>query len=632
VRIVLTIATTCVLVCLSGCTRQSDSTSGRAPRGRAGIAEARAFLDSAERTLAELNYRANTASWVAATYITDDTELLSADAQERLNVAVQQFAVGAQRFSRTTLPPIERRKMNLLRLLLVAPPPDDPAKARELTTLTVGLESDYGRGRYCRHGTLGSEVSTTADSTCFQINELSTALAESRDPRVLLDAWRGWHAIAPPMRERYARFVELSNEGARTLGFDDLGTMWRSAYDMPPDTFSADVDRLWKQVEPLYVALHAFVRTRLNARYGDSIVTRDGLIPAHLLGNMWAQEWGNIYELVSPAGTPRSYDLTSLLRRKRMDPVAMVRTAEAFFTSLGFDSLPPTFWQRSLIVKPRDRDVVCHPSAWNIDAREDLRIKMCTEVTAGDFVTVHHELGHNFYQRAYNQQPVLFQNGANDGFHEAIGDAIALSMTPAYLVRIGLLDREPPASADTALLLHDALNTVAFLPFGLLIDQWRWNVFSGKIPPSQYNTAWWELRASYQGIKPPLPRSEQDFDPGAKYHVPANVPYTRYFLARILQYQFFRAMCREAGHSGPIHRCSIYGSREAGARLASMLEAGQSKPWQETLFAMTGEKTIDANALIEYFAPLKAWLDAQNAGQPTGWSSTAPVASSSPSR
>jgi peptidyl-dipeptidase A len=632
VQKVLTIAAAAtILAVFPGCTRQSDSTS-RAPRGRAGIAEARTFLDSAERTLADLNYRASTAAWVAATYITDDTELLSADAQERLNVAVQQLAVGTQRFTRTALPPLERRKMELLRLSLVAPPPGDPAKASELTKLTVGLEADYGRGRYCRRGALGSTDMSGKDSTCYQIGDLSKALAESRDPRVLLDAWRGWHSIAPPMRDRYSRFVELSNEGARTLGFDDLGTMWRSAYDMPPDAFAADVERLWKQVEPLYVALHAFVRTRLNAQYGDSIVPRDGLIPAHLLGNMWAQEWGNIYGVVAPAGSTRSYDLTSLLRAKRMDQVAMVRTAEGFFTSLGFDSLPPTFWERSMIVKPRDRDVVCHPSAWDIDAKDDLRIKMCTEVTGEDFVTVHHELGHNFYQRAYNQQPTLFQNGANDGFHEAIGDAVALSITPAYLVRIGLLDREPPTSADTALLLQQAMDKVAFLPFGLLIDQWRWKVFSGEITPADYNKGWWDLRARYQGIKPPMARSEADFDPGAKYHVPANVPYTRYFLARILQFQFYRAMCRDAGHVGPLHRCSFYGSREAGARLARMLQSGQSQPWQETLFAMTGERNIDAAALIDYFAPLKTWLDAQNAGKPTGWSASTPVASSNTGR
>jgi peptidyl-dipeptidase A len=393
---------------------------------------------------------------------------------------------------------------------------------------------------------------------------------------------------------------------------------------MAPDAFAAEVERLWKQVQPLYTSLHAYVRTRLNAQYGDSIVPKNGMIPAHLLGNMWAQEWGNIFPIVAPrgAGAGTGYDLSALLKARNVDQREMVRYGERFFTSLGFDSLPATFWERSQIVKPRDREVVCHASAWDIDNKDDIRIKMCTEVTGDDFVTVHHELGHNFYQRAYKNQPFLFQNGANDGFHEAIGDAVALSITPSYLVKVGLLDRAPSAASDTMLLLRQALDKVAFLPFGLLIDQWRWKVFSGDIKPADYNKAWWELRNRYQGVSAPLARTEADFDPGAKYHVPANTPYTRYFLARVLQFQFYRALCREAGHTGPLYRCSFFDSKQAGAKLATMLEAGQSRPWTETLHATTGERQMDAGAMMEYFAPLKAWLDQQNKGKPIGWTAS----------
>jgi peptidyl-dipeptidase A len=297
-----------------------------------------------------------------------------------------------------------------------------------------------------------------------------------------------------------------------------------------------------------------------------------------------------------------------------------VQYGDRFFTSLGFEPMPPTFWERSLFTKPADREVVCHASAWDIDNLDDIRIKMCIEVTGEDFVTVHHEEGHNFYQRAYKNQPFLFKNGANDGFHEAIGDAIALSITPDYLQKVGLLDRVPGTEADTALLLRQAMDKVAFLPFGLLIDQWRWKVFSGEVKPADYNTAWWALRNKYQGISAPLPRSATDFDPGAKYHVPANTPYTRYFLARVLQFQFHRALCREAGFTGPLHRCSIYGSKAAGAKLAKMLEAGQSRPWPEILYEMTGERQMDGTAMLAYFAPLQKWLDEQNRGKAVGWS------------
>ncbi len=214
---------------------------------------------------------------------------------------------------------------------------------------------------------------------------------------------------------------------------------------------------------------------------------------------MWAQGWTNIYPLVAPPNADPGYDLTQILKSKQIDPVSMVHYGERFFMSLGFAALPQTFWERSLFTKPRDREVVCHASAWDVDYVEDLRIKMCIEQKAEDFTTIHHELGHNFYQRAYDQQPPLFRNSANDGFHEAIGDTIALSVTPEYLKQIGLLETVPPASADIGLLLNRALDKVAFLPFGLLIDKWRWEVFSGQVTPENYNKAWWELRRKISG-------------------------------------------------------------------------------------------------------------------------------------
>ncbi|HKP77319.1 MAG TPA: M2 family metallopeptidase, partial [Longimicrobiaceae bacterium] len=549
------------------------------------------------------------AEWVAATYITHDTEALSAEAQKNLSVAVQRRALAARRFDRLTLPPELRRKFELLRLSLSAPPPGGPGEAEELAQIRASMEGDYGRGQYCK-----------AAGQCMDINALSRILATSHDPAELLDAWQGWHRVGAPMRQRYARFAELSSKGARELGYADAGAMWRARYDMPADSFTVEIDRLWNQVRPLYVALHAYVRGRLVEQYGAQVVPPNGMIPAHLLGNMWAQEWGNIYPLVAPknAAGP-GYDLTELIKAKGMDAVAMTRAAERFFTSLGFAPLPQTFWERSMLVKPRDRDVVCHASAWDIDDQEDVRIKACLEPTGEDFVTVHHEMGHNIYQRAYRRQPVLFRNGANDGFHEAIGDAIALSITPDYLKQVGLLGEVPAPAADTALLLRQALDKVAFLPFGLLVDKWRWGVFSGQITPANYNAAWWALRAQYQGVAPPMPRTEADFDPGAKYHIPANTPYMRYFLARVLQFQFYRALCREAGYTGPLYRCSFFGSQAAGRKFTAMLEAGQSRPWQETLYAMTGERQMDGGALLEYFAPLKEWLDRQNQGKPVGW-------------
>jgi peptidyl-dipeptidase A len=579
-------------------------------------------MQRAEAELNDLTIKASQAQWVADNFITDDTEALSAEASKNLAVAIQRLAVAAKRFDGVTLPADLRRKFTLLKLALAAPPPGNPTEATELAKITASMQADYGKGTYCR-ATKPTEAGAgqgKQTQECLQINDLSRVLATSRDPAELQEMWKGWHAVGAPLRQRYGRFVELSNKGARELGFPDLGTMWRSNYDMPPAQFAAEMDRLWAQVRPLYESLHAYVRTKLAGSYGPRVVPATGLIPAHLLGNMWAQDWSNVYDIVAPKNTSGpGYDVTNLLKERGITPQEMVRIGERFFTSLGMPKLPETFWQRSLIVKPRDREVVCHASAWVIDNKNDVRIKMCTEQTAEDFSTVHHELGHDFYYLAYQNQPLMFMNGANDGFHEAVGDAIALSITPDYLKTIGLLDRVPPASADTMLLLRKALEKVAFLPFGLLIDQWRWKVFNGEVRPNEYNKTWWDLRAKYQGVSPPVARTEADFDPGAKYHVPANTPYARYFLAAVLQFQFYRALCREAGWTGPLYRCSFYGNKKAGAKMWEMLSLGASKPWPDALFALTGERQMNAGAMLEYFAPLKQWLDQQNRGAKVGW-------------
>jgi peptidyl-dipeptidase A len=571
-------------------------------------ADAQDFMNKAEAQLSDLSVKVQRASWVQENFITDDTQAIAADAIDEVTAATTQLVEQAKRFDGLTLPPDVARKFKLLKLGLTAPAPKDPALRREMTEIGVSLDAEYGKGKYCRK-----------NGECLDITAIEKLMSTSRDPEALKEVWTGWHAIAPPMRQRYSRFIALSNQGASEIGFKDVGALWRSGYDMTPEEFSADLERLWNQVKPLYLSLHTFVRWKLAEKYGPGIVSPDAPIPAHLLGNPWAQEWGNIYDLLGVTEDKGGVNVTELLKKKNLDPKGMVKYGEGFFTSMGFAPLPPTFWERSLFTKPADRDVVCHASAWDIDSQDDLRVKMCIQVRGTDFVTIHHELGHNFYQRAYKDQPFLFKNGANDGFHEAIGDAIALAITPEYLHKVGLLENVPQASNDLPELLKQALDRVAFLPFGLMIDQWRWKVFSGEIAPGDYNKAWWELRLKYQGVAPPVARSEADFDPGAKYHVAANVPYTRYFLAHILEFQFYRALCRESGYKGPLNRCTFYGSKEAGAKFNKMLAMGQSKPWPDALEVLTGERQTDAGALLEYFAPLKQWLDAQNNGKKVGW-------------
>lgn len=574
---------------------------------------AKAWIAAVEADLAAFAKDYAHVSWLNATYINHDSDTLAAKYGAELTLKQVANAVEAARYARVAgLDQETTRKLDKLRNGISLPAPTRAGAAEELNDIATRLGSAYGRGK----GTLNGQPINGSDIEAEMGNL-------ERTPDEYKEMWASWHDnVGAPMREDYTRMTALANEGAKELGFADFGAMWRSGYDMPPEQFAAETERMWQEVKPLYIALHTYVRGKLNDKYGDAVQPRTGPIRADLLGNMWAQEWGNIYPLVAPEGAGDiGYDLTDLIAKKNLDAVGMTRVGEQFFSSLGFDPLPETFWERSQFTKPADREVVCHASAWNVDNVDDLRIKMCIKENADDFIVIHHELGHNYYQRAYNKQDLLHLDGANDGFHEAIGDMIALSITPEYLVQIDMLSPEqvPSADKDIGLLLRQAMDKVAFLPFGLLLDRYRWGLYDGSIPEAAINTGWNDLRKEYQGVVPPVPRDPAGFDAGAKYHIPGNVSYTRYFLARLLQFQFYKAACDTAGWKGPLHRCSFYGNKDVGTKLNAMLEMGASKPWPDALEAFTGERQMNGTAMVEYFAPLMKWLEEQNRGEKAGW-------------
>lgn len=602
-NLVLACAIAAALPTLAGCSRAPVET--QAPQETADQFVARVNVE-----MKDISRELSAAGFAYATFINTDTEFLNAKANERYLTYFSKAVGEAKAYEKQQLSPTAARAIALLKLGVAAPAPDDPVKRAELAATTSKMEGMYGAAKYCPKG----------PQSCKDQTQLTDIMANSRNYDELTEAWTGWHSTARPIRKDYVRFVELANEGARELGFADLGAMWRSNYDMPPDDFTKEAARLWDQVKPLYGQLHCYVRGRLQKTYGAARVPDGKPIPAQLLGNMWAQQWGEIYPLVEPYPGASAIDVTRELVKQKYDPVKITRSAEDFYVSLGFPKLPETFWQRSLLKKPADRAVQCHASAWQMDGYEDVRIKQCIEPTQEHLMTVYHELGHVFYFLSYKDQPFLFQSGAHDGFHEAIGDTVNLSMTPAYLHQIGLTG-QVKASREATInqQMKLALDKIAFLPFGKLIDEWRWKVFSGEVKPENYNAAWWQLREQYQGVGAPVPRSEEDFDPGAKYHIPANTPYTRYFLSYILQFQFHRALCQAAGHTGPLSECSVYGNAEAGKRFREMLALGQSQPWQDTLEKLTGTREMDATAILDYFAPLQTWLDEQNQGQPCGW-------------
>jgi peptidyl-dipeptidase A len=618
------------------------------------VAEAKQFVADADQELRKLYIDASVTEWANQTDITPAHEEAAAKSAETLANAITRLIKAARKYDAVAskLEPDFARQLKLLKFS-GQPAPDDPTQAAELSKIAAEMTSTYGKGKVCDTSKAKPGAPKQADidkldvkikdakddkarekltadreklvkkydaAYCKDLDALSKVLQTSRKPGELLAAWQGWHDnVGKAIRPLFTRYVEIANAGARGVGFRDVASMWRSGYDMPEDAFEKDVDRLWEQVKPLYTQLHCYTRGKLNTLYGDQVVSKTGPIPSHLTGNMWAQAWGYLFKELQPYKGVAPIDVTPVLAKK-YDSKKMVRVAEAFYTSLGMPPLPATFWERSQFDKPKNKDVVCHASAWDVTFSNDLRIKMCINKNQEDLATIHHELGHNYYFTYYYQLPVLFQNAANDGFHEAIGDTIVLSMTPEYMKQKGLLAKvEKNEKATINQQMDAALEGVAFLPFGLLVDKWRWDVFSGKVKPDQYNKHWWDLKLKYQGVVPPVARTEAEFDPGAKYHIPGNTPYMRYFLARILQFQFQRALCKKAGVTGPLHECSIYGNKDAGAAYIKMLQMGASRPWQDALFELTGQREMDATALLEYFAPLQKWLEEQNKGQQCGW-------------
>lgn len=603
-RLIALLVASCAASMPAGAATKASTSATAKPT----VAEAQRFIADAERDLDRLGLDAGRAEWVAENFITLDTETMTAQANEQYLGLSGAVALKAGRYKDLKLSADDARKLMLLRQNLVL---SDGADRAAYARLAASMTGAYGKAKYCPAAS-SSTAAGAAKPECLPLGALEKILATSHDPAKLKDAWLGWHAQSPAYKQDYAKYVALSNKGARAMGFADTGALWRSRYDMAPDAFAADMERLWQQVRPLYEALHTYTRYKLRQAYGPANVPATGPIPAHLLGNMWAQSWDNLYPLLKPANDAKGEDLTALLEERKTTAVEMTRYAEGFYTSLGMRKLPETFWERSLLTKPRDRDVVCHASAWDLDGKDDVRVKMCITPTAEDFRTIHHELGHLYYDLAYSTQPPLFKNGANDGFHEAIGDTVALSITPAYLKKVGLMKTEPDPSQDIGPLLYTALQKVSFMPFAYMVDKWRWQVYGGQVKPADYDKAWWALKEQYQGVSRPAPLAADGFDAGAKFHVASDTPYARYFLAHVLQFQFHRALCREAGDTGPLNRCSIYGNKKAGAKFQQMLEMGTSKPWPEALKAVTGEERLDATAMLEYFAPLKAWLDVQN--------------------
>lgn len=581
-----------------------------------------AFLKEVHETLSQLEPTTIEADWVYNTNLTDYNQQKATEAQLIWNKQYLSFVEESRKYQKDK--DLTEKQTRLLKILQMdgSNTPLDPMAQEKLSIIVAKMTEVYSTGMVD-----GKPLSP----------DLEEIMAGSRDVNELLNAYVGWrNATGPKMKDDYVEFVKLVNQAAVDGGFANAKELWLSLYDMPPQEFADVLETIWSdQLLPLYEKLHCYVRAKLTTFYGEEVVGTDGYIPGHLLGNMWSQDWSNIYELVAPYPNVPSTDVTPELKKQGYNAARMHRLAEDFYVSLGFDPLPSTFWEKSMLEKPTDREVVCHASAWDFGS-DDLRIKMCTQITHDDLITVHHEQGHLMYDHYYRNQHYLFRSGAADFFHEAIGDTAALSVVvPHHLAKIGLLPGHMNSTAkevdDSALINYQmqvALSKISILPWALLVDKWRWAVFDGTVGPDQYNKAWWDLVQKYQGVKSPVQRADDGFDAGSKFHIPNNTPYARYFGAAVLQFQLHRSLCQIAKQDGPLHDCSIYKSKEAGDRFKELLKLGRSKRWQIALEKVIGHGSeesnghhgmLDASALVEYFSPLAKWLDNENAGRQCGW-------------
>ena len=588
-----------------GCTSQTQD-SGTASNTDTGAAEA--FVERASRELEDLDRRTTLAAFTDAIDKTPENTKALEELRLASNRAGLEFWKQAGPFAEMKLKGSTRRQIQLLRVPSDRPVPFDPKLAAESFALRSQMEKSYVDAQNCAAG-----------GNCRTKDKLYKVLETSRKPADLLSAWLAWHDYGAAVKPTYTRFVELANIGARDRKLSDAGAALRSQYEMSPDAFAAEYDRLWNQLRPLYEQLHCHVRAKLHEHYGDLVPER-GLIPAHLLGNMWAQYWQGIDELLDLPRAGKSIDVTRAIQDKKMSPEDLVRTAEASFRSMGFPELPPNFWQKS-VLKKTGKNMNCQPTAWPIDpAHSDVRMSFCVEANENDLRTLHHELGHIYYYLSYANQPFLFQDGANPGFHEALGDTLAISLTPNYLQKIGLAPQDASVESDQLrYLIRIALDKLPTMATAAVVDTWRWKVYSGEIPPERYNEGWWEQVRKYQGVAPPISRSEKDFDAVMFYHISNNVPYDRYFTAGLLQFDFYKALCKAAGFQGELHKCSFFGSAAAGERLQNAMKLGASAPWPDVLEQLTGSKQIDGKAMVDYLAPVMTWLQKQNEGRSCGW-------------
>ncbi|NWW89629.1 ACE2 enzyme, partial [Rhynochetos jubatus] len=584
--------------------------------------EAQMFLNEFNRRVENISYETSLASWNYNTNITEETANKMNEADAKWSAFYSEASMNASSFPLTSIQDALTR-LQIQTLQDRGSSALSPEKYSRLSTVLNTMSTIYSTGTVCK---------ITEPSECLVLEPgLDIIMANSTDYDERLWAWEGWRAeVGRMMRPLYEEYVELKNEVAKLNNYSDYGDYWRANYeaDYPEeykysrDQLIEDVEKTFEQIKPLYQQLHAYVRHRLEQVYGPELISSTGCLPAHLLGDMWGRFWTNLYGLAVPYPAKPNIDVTSAMVQKKWDAMRIFKAAEAFFTSIGLSEMTKGFWENSMLTEPTDnRKVVCHPTAWDL-GNNDYRIKMCTKVTMDDFLTAHHEMGHIEYDMAYSEKPYLLRGGANEGFHEAVGEIMSLSAaTPQHLKSLDLLEPTFQEDEETEInfLLKQALTIVGTMPFTYMLEKWRWMVFRGEITKQEWTKRWWEMKREIVGVVEPVPHDETYCDPAVLFHVANDYSFIRYYTRTIFQFQFQEALCKAANHTGPLHTCDITNSTAAGQNLRQLLELGRSKPWTQALEGVTGEKYMNAAPLLHYFEPLYKWLQKNNSGRYIGW-------------
>nr|UJP38391.1 angiotensin-converting enzyme 2 [Taphozous melanopogon] len=584
--------------------------------------QAKTFLEKFNSEVEVLSFESSLASWNYNTNITDENVQKMSEAGDKLSAFYEEQYKLAK-----TYPLQEIQNLTIKRQLQVLQQ-NDPSvlsadKSKRLNTILNEMSTIYSTGKVCN-------PNNPQECLLLAPGLENIMQKNSSDYNQKLWAWEGWRSeVGKQLRPLYEEYVALKNEMARGNNYEDYGDYWRGDYEtLGTDGYNysrnqliEDVERIFAEIKPLYEHLHAYVRAKLMAVY-PSRISPTGCLPAHLLGDMWGRFWTNLYPLTVPFGQKPNIDVTNAMVNQGWDAERIFKEAEKFFVSIALPNMTEGFWKNSMLTEPSDgRKVVCHPTAWDL-GQGDFRIKMCTKVTMEDFLTAHHEMGHIQYDMAYSTQPYLLRNGANEGFHEAVGEIMSLSVaTPKHLKAMGLLPPDFYEDKETEInfLLKQALNIVGTLPFTYMLEKWRWLVFKGEIPKEQWMKKWWEMKRKLVGVVEPLPHDETYCDPASLFHVANDYSFIRYFTRTILEFQFQEALCQTAQHKGPLHECDISNSTEAGSKLLQMLKLGKSEPWTSALEEIVGIKNMDVRPLLNYFEPLFTWLKDQNKNSFVGW-------------